>query len=182
MTESIGTGIPAGLTHPGRALLGLCTWIETDFTAGVLRRLLESGDITLRTVDDISPGQAARLLVKSGAGWGRATYGICLKRLWLAAISDLPTIRTSPTSSVRQALRRPPEANSCSCGSTSSSPQCRHVAKVRTSVFKNWLTQWPISSARAPLRPRGFQQDDLGTICRVESQRSRKVPVCNQIL
>ena len=44
---TIGPGVRAALTRPGRALLGLCAWIETDFTAGVLRRLLESGDLTL---------------------------------------------------------------------------------------------------------------------------------------
>ena len=78
---TIGPGIPAALTHPGRALLAFCSWIESDFTAGVLRRLLESGDIVLGAVDDITPGQAARLLVKSEAGWGRATYEISFNRL-----------------------------------------------------------------------------------------------------
>jgi ATP-dependent helicase/nuclease subunit B len=78
---TIGPGFPAALTHPGRALLGFCSWIESDFTAGVMRRLLESGDISLASVDGITPGQAARLLVKSQAGWGRATYEISLNRL-----------------------------------------------------------------------------------------------------
>ena len=98
---TIGPGVPATLTHPGRALLGLCSWMETDFSAGVLRRLFESGDITLGNASDITPGQAARLLVKSGAGWGRATYDICLARLLklYQRISDaadrLPDQRTS---------------------------------------------------------------------------------------
>ena len=78
---TIGPGVLAALTRPGRALLGLCLWIETDFTAGVLRRLLESGDLTLGSIDDLTPGQAARLLVKAEAGWGRATYDISLRRL-----------------------------------------------------------------------------------------------------
>jgi hypothetical protein len=78
---TIGPGLPATLTRPGRALLGLCAWIETDFTAGVLRRLLESGDLTLGSVDDLTPGQAARLLVKAETGWGRATYDTSLRRL-----------------------------------------------------------------------------------------------------
>jgi hypothetical protein len=77
---TIGPGIPALLTRPGRALLGFCSWIETNFTSGVLRRFLGSGDVTLGN-DDVKPGQAARVLVKSGAGWGRATYHICLNRL-----------------------------------------------------------------------------------------------------
>ncbi len=78
---TIGPGVAAALTRPGRALLGLCSWIETDFTAGVLRRLLESGDLALGGVDDLTPGQAARLLVKAEAGWGRGTYDISLRRL-----------------------------------------------------------------------------------------------------
>ena len=38
-------GIPATFTRPGPALLGLCDWVETDFSAGHLRRLLQSGDM-----------------------------------------------------------------------------------------------------------------------------------------
>lgn len=78
---TIGPGLAAALTRPGRALLGLCSWIESDFTAGVLCRLLESGDLRLGGVDDLTPGQAAGLLVKAEAGWGRATYEISLRRL-----------------------------------------------------------------------------------------------------
>ncbi len=78
---TIGPGLPATLTRPGRALLGWCAWIETDFSAGVLRRLLESGDLTLKDADDLTPGQAARLLVTAEAGWGRATYDTSLRRL-----------------------------------------------------------------------------------------------------
>jgi ATP-dependent helicase/nuclease subunit B len=89
---TIGPGVLAALTRPGRALLGLCAWIETDFTAGVLRRLLESGDLTLGNVDDLTPGQAARLLVKAEAGWGRATYDISMRRLakHYQAVADDP--------------------------------------------------------------------------------------------
>jgi ATP-dependent helicase/nuclease subunit B len=78
---TIGPGLRTTLTRPGRALLGFCSWIETDFTAGVLRRLLESGDVTMADIEDLTPGQAARLLMKAEAGWGRATYEICLGRL-----------------------------------------------------------------------------------------------------
>src|SRR5688572_31566730 len=31
---TLGPGLPAALTRPGRALIGLCDWIETDFSAG----------------------------------------------------------------------------------------------------------------------------------------------------
>lgn len=89
---TIAPGVRAAVTRPGRALLGLCSWIETDFTAGVLRRLFESGDVTLGGVDDLTPGQAARLLVKAEAGWGRATYDLSLRRLtqYYRAVADDP--------------------------------------------------------------------------------------------
>jgi len=78
---TVGPGLPAATTRPGRALLGFCDWIEGDFTASDLRRLLESGDVVLPESLELSPGQAARLLVKSEAGWGRATYGLSLSAL-----------------------------------------------------------------------------------------------------
>ena len=45
---TLATGLPATLTRPGRALLGLIEWIEDDFTAGKLRRLLQSGDVKMK--------------------------------------------------------------------------------------------------------------------------------------
>jgi len=105
---TIGPGLPAALTRPGRALLGLCSWIETDFTAGVLRRLLESGDLTLGGIEDLTPGQAARLLVKAEAGWGRATYDISLRRLaehYRAVVDDADRSEEQRTASVQKAGR-----------------------------------------------------------------------------
>jgi RecB family exonuclease len=79
---TLGPGIPATLTRPGRALIGFCDWIETDFSAGHLRRLLESGDLAFESESEgFTAGQAARLLARAGAGWGRATYGLALDRL-----------------------------------------------------------------------------------------------------
>jgi ATP-dependent helicase/nuclease subunit B len=78
---TIGPGLPAVITRPGRALLAFCDWIESDFTASHLRRLLQSGDLRRENVDDVTPGQAARLLVRAEAAWGRATYGLALTRL-----------------------------------------------------------------------------------------------------
>jgi ATP-dependent helicase/nuclease subunit B len=78
---TLATGIPATLTRPGRALLGLAEWIEDDFSAGVLRRLLQSGDLAFGAASPITPGRAARLLVKAQAAWGRETYGLALGRL-----------------------------------------------------------------------------------------------------
>jgi RecB family exonuclease len=78
---TLGTGLPIECTRPGRALLGFCDWIDSDFVASHLRRLLESGDIRFHDIDDLTPGQAARLLVKSQAGWGRRTYTLSLGKL-----------------------------------------------------------------------------------------------------
>ena len=78
---TLGAGIPATFTRPGRALLGLCDWIETDFSAGHLRRLLQSGDVHVADHEGFTAGQAARLLARAGAGWGRATYTLAFGRL-----------------------------------------------------------------------------------------------------
>ena len=73
---TLGAGIPATFTRPGRALLGLCDWIETDFSAGHFRRLLQSGDVSVEEQEGFTAGQAARVLARAEAGWGRATYGL----------------------------------------------------------------------------------------------------------
>jgi hypothetical protein len=79
---TLAPGIAAALTKPGRALIGFCDWVESDFSAGRLRRLLQSGDLRVGGQDaGLSAGQAARLLAQVEAAWGRATYGIALTRL-----------------------------------------------------------------------------------------------------
>ena len=52
---TLGSGIPAAFTRPGRALIGLCDWIETDFSAGHFRRLLQSGDLGFEERTKASP-------------------------------------------------------------------------------------------------------------------------------
>jgi len=90
---TLATGLPATLTRPGRALLGLIEWVEDNFAAGKLRRLLQSGDVKSEMSSEaifgkiaselisLSPGRAAKLLVKAQAAWGRATYRLSLTRL-----------------------------------------------------------------------------------------------------
>jgi ATP-dependent helicase/nuclease subunit B len=79
---TLGPGISAARTRPGRALLELCDWVETDFAAAHLRHLLQSGDMGIEIDDEgFTAGQAARLLARAQAGWGRATYGLALGRL-----------------------------------------------------------------------------------------------------
>ena len=79
---TLGPGVPATQTRPGRALIGICDWIETDFSASHLRSLLQSGDLGLELEDEgFTAGQAARIITRAGAGWGRETYGLALGRL-----------------------------------------------------------------------------------------------------
>jgi hypothetical protein len=79
---TLASGLGAVLTRPGRALIGLCDLIETDFSAGHFRRLLQSGDLGIEEADEgFTAPQAARLLARAQAGWGRATYGLALGRL-----------------------------------------------------------------------------------------------------
>ena len=78
---TLGSGIRAPLTRPGRALLGLCDWVETDFAAGHFRRLLQSGDLRVEEHEGFTSGQAGRVLARAEAGWGRKTYQLSLTRL-----------------------------------------------------------------------------------------------------
>lgn len=78
---TLAAGVPVTMNRPGRALLGFCRWIEEDFAGGQLRRLLQSGDITLDLPDGPSPGQAARLLARCEIAWGRETYARSLQGL-----------------------------------------------------------------------------------------------------
>jgi ATP-dependent helicase/nuclease subunit B len=79
-------GLAAAATRPGRALLAWCDWIDRDFDAAALRRLLQSGDLNPAAFKDsghpdpFSPGQAARLLLRAEAAWGRSTYVRSLSR------------------------------------------------------------------------------------------------------
>ena len=78
---TIGPGLPVTSTRPGRALLAFCAWVEGDFAAGVLRRMLQSGDLALDGIENLTAGQAARILYRAQAAWGRATYANSLTRL-----------------------------------------------------------------------------------------------------
>jgi RecB family exonuclease len=90
---TIAPGLPITLSRPGRAMLAACTWIEDNFPAAQLRRMLQSGDIVVDEASGPTPGQAARLLAKSRCTWGRATYEGSLSGLlqsYRARVSDDP--------------------------------------------------------------------------------------------
>jgi ATP-dependent helicase/nuclease subunit B len=78
---TIGPGLPIAFTRPARALLAFCDWVGGGFPAGVLRRMLQSGDLRVAIADGPTAGQAARLLARSEATWGRQTYAAALGRL-----------------------------------------------------------------------------------------------------
>lgn len=103
---TLASGVPTALTRPGRALLGLVEWIEDDFSAGLLRRLLQSGDVTLGD-GRLSSGRAARLLVKARAAWGRDTYRLALGRL--AASARRRAVRDDVTDDERDWLLKQAE-------------------------------------------------------------------------
>jgi RecB family exonuclease len=79
---TIGPGIPVALTRPGRALLAFCEWVEGGLAASRLRRMLQSGDVQVGVgTDGPTASQAARLLARAQATWGRQTYAAALDRL-----------------------------------------------------------------------------------------------------
>ena len=108
---TVGPGIPISVTHPARALLAFCDWVEAGFPAARLRRLLQSGDLNVEIEEGPSAGQAARLLARSEATWGRETYATALERLVRndrdrAADPDLDdTIRQAATVRITHAER-----------------------------------------------------------------------------
>ena len=77
---TIGPGIPVALTRPGRALLAFGEWVAGGLAASRLRRMLQSGDLRL-DAEGLTAGQAARLLARAQATWGRQTYAAALGRL-----------------------------------------------------------------------------------------------------
>ena len=91
---TIGPGIPAALTRPGRGLLAFCEWVTGGLAASRLRRMLQSGDVRLEA-DGLTAGQAARILSRAEATWGRQTYATALGRL----IANLQGRATDPEQS-----------------------------------------------------------------------------------
>ncbi|MCC6863000.1 MAG: PD-(D/E)XK nuclease family protein [Bryobacterales bacterium] len=71
-------GIPGTLTRPVRAVLALCDWIESNFSANHLVRMLQCGDLDPRFGEELRPAAAGRILRRSGATSGREIYGLAL--------------------------------------------------------------------------------------------------------
>lgn len=62
-------GLPASRSQDGRGVLGLLSWIESDFSALELRSLILAGDLV-----PPEPAAAAHMLMQARLTWGRATY------------------------------------------------------------------------------------------------------------
>ena len=93
---------PRTATRPGRALIGFCDWIETDFSAGHLRRLLQSGDLGHRRRrrglhGGASGADSCARRGRLGPRDLRAVARRCSRR----ATRRAPTIRTYRTTSAR---------------------------------------------------------------------------------
>ena len=98
---TVSAGIPAVMTRPGRLLLRYCEWVAGGSQAADLRRLLQSGDCAPAAFEApatvppaaepsgaLTPGQAARLLLKAQTTWGRATYAPSLAALAARYLKD----------------------------------------------------------------------------------------------
>ena len=75
---TVEEGLPVTLTRAGRAVLGLISWIASDFEAVKFRHLLTSGCLDLK-VDDtketsLSASTMGRIIRESGIGWKRERY------------------------------------------------------------------------------------------------------------
>ncbi|MCX6618984.1 MAG: hypothetical protein NTZ98_23165, partial [Acidobacteria bacterium] len=71
-------GVPGPLTGPVRAVLALCDWITSDFSAAQLVRMLQSGDLSPGWNGELTAVAAGRIIRSSGATSGRETYATCL--------------------------------------------------------------------------------------------------------
>jgi ATP-dependent helicase/nuclease subunit B len=69
---SYAVGLPVERTRAGRATAAWFRWIQGDYPADEIRRLLESGD--LRTPDGVSGLALARRLRRLRIGWGHYRY------------------------------------------------------------------------------------------------------------
>ncbi|MDA1137729.1 MAG: PD-(D/E)XK nuclease family protein [Planctomycetota bacterium] len=78
---TFGEGIPIGQTRPGRAGLGLLTWIRDGFHEPRLRALIVSNLIRVTDRKKMSAGQFARVLRQARIGWGRERYCSALRAL-----------------------------------------------------------------------------------------------------
>lgn len=71
---TFGEGISVSCFRPGRLLLELLKWIQIDYPADVLQRLLAGECFKFPANDGFGKRAVARSLRSSNIGWGRARY------------------------------------------------------------------------------------------------------------
>jgi ATP-dependent helicase/nuclease subunit B len=76
---TIDRGVPGALTRPVRAVFGLCDWIENNFPAVRLARMLEAGILEPGSGAELTGSAAARILRQCGATLGRKSYATTLE-------------------------------------------------------------------------------------------------------
>lgn len=85
-------GIPISFTSPGRVFTGLADWLQNDYLAADLSRLVEAGDLELLpgAVEDSSVSLRISLhLRRAMIGWGRERYIESLMRFRAGREADL---------------------------------------------------------------------------------------------
>ncbi len=90
---TFGVGLPIGRTRPGRVVTEYFRWLDSGFSADVIRGLLEAGD--LRPPDGPNrpgPMELGRRFRQLRIGWGRARY---LRRIdrWLGGLEGMSPSR-----------------------------------------------------------------------------------------
>jgi ATP-dependent helicase/nuclease subunit B len=82
---TVEEGLPVTFTRPGRAVLGLISWIASGYEASKFRHLLTSGSLDLKadgvSGDPLSVSIMGRILRESGIGWSRERYLPCLEEM-----------------------------------------------------------------------------------------------------
>lgn len=85
---TFGEGVPLSFTRPGRAALKLLRWVEENYSATLLYRVLNSGDLQIERA-----GALARLLRQASVGWSRERYPGCLDSLIHSLAAELESAR-----------------------------------------------------------------------------------------
>lgn len=148
---TIGPGIPVTLTRPGRGLLAFCEWVTGGLAAGRLRRMLQSGDVRLES-DGLTAGQAARILARAEATWGRQTYAAALGRL----IGRLQDRAADPEQSDEARARAAERA-----------AQAEHL--------KQWTTQLLALVPEEPVAPLGRWLDAAGAFVKTFARKASEL-------
>jgi ATP-dependent helicase/nuclease subunit B len=74
-------GVPCSYSRPGKALLGLLDWIESDYAVTSLRYLLASNTLQKKVRNGVNSQEIIRILRSAKIGWSRDRYLPMIKSL-----------------------------------------------------------------------------------------------------